>query len=92
MEAHSITETGFVIRYIAASSRQFYTNLVRYLATDDPRVHVQYFETTEMGPIAVAGDKLKENVYKIPIVGYQAPEKVAIASFDQGVFSTAGHV
>lgn len=61
---------GFTIRFTAASERHFYTNFVRFLATDDPRVHVQYFETTDLGAIAQAGEKEKRNDYKIPIVGY----------------------
>jgi len=41
------------------------------LATDDPRVHVQYFDTTDVGPIA-AGDGERSKDYVIPIVGWNA--------------------
>ena len=59
------------------SARQFYTNLVRYLATDDPRVHVQYFDTTDVGPIA-AGDGERFKMYAVPLVGWTGTDVSAI--------------
>jgi len=65
--------------------------LVRYLATDDTRVHVQYFDTIDVGPIA-AGDGERSKDYVIPIVGWNSGgEALSAIPFTQGLNSVSGN-
>jgi hypothetical protein len=65
-----VTTEDFVIRYSAVSPRQLYSVYTNWLAVIDPRIHVQWYETTELGPLKT-GEGARETIHKVPIQGFQ---------------------
>lgn len=75
----STTEKNFVIRYTAVTNKILYGIFIYYLALFDPRTHVQWFETTEVGPLG-AGAGARDHSFEIAIEGhtFDAPPVVAV--------------
>jgi hypothetical protein len=61
------------------------------MATDDPRVHVQDFDTTDTGPLGTGANTTRRKDYEIPIIGFKTWGKIAFASFTAGLLTTKGH-
>jgi hypothetical protein len=60
------------------------------MATDDPRVHVQFFDTSDTNSLGQRRGNRAEH-YDIPIVGWATYGDITASSYLNGILCDAGH-